>query len=164
MAKTELSDLVQTFLEEHRTLMQGLSAILEKVESEDFDSARKQADELDQVVGPHIRFEEEVLYPEVGRVRGRQMEQQLLAEHSVIQRTIERLLEVDLSQADAPVLREELGAALRAAVRHAESCGTLISHLMALPPAEQDEALARLVQFHESGKRWTEMSDARRRD
>lgn len=164
MAKSEPSELVQTFLEEHRTLMRGLSTILEKVESEDFIGARKQADELDQMAGPHIQFEEEVLYPEVGRAQGRELERQLKDEHSTIRRAIQRLSQVDEVQASDPRFRAELATALRTGVRHAESCGTLISHLEELSAKQQRQALGRLVQLRGQGQRWTKRCGESARD
>jgi hemerythrin-like domain-containing protein len=162
MDKRNPTELVQTFLEEHRTLMRGLSEILQKVESEDFIGAGNQADELDQMAGPHIQFEEEVLYPEVGRAQGRELERQLRDEHSTIRRAIQRLLQVDEAQASDSRFRAELAIALRTGIRHAESCGTLISHLEELSMKQQKEAFGRLVQLRAQGHRWTELGESAR--
>ena len=152
-------DLVKTFMDEHRTFMRGLSAVLEQVKRDDLMAARNLADELDQMAGPHIQFEEEILYPEVGRARGQGLERQLRDEHSVIRNAIERLLDVDFAKADLPKLRAELEVALKTAVQHAESCGTLISHLKTLSPVNQQEAIRRLCELRDIGTRWTELYD-----
>ena len=157
--KSERSELVQTFVEEHRTLMRGLATILERVEAADFAAARNDADELDQVVGPHIQFEEELLYPEVGRARGVNVERELLEEHAAIRHAMQRLLEADLSRVDLSALQTELQGLFRVAVEHAESCGTLISHLRALSPSQQQAALSRLQQLRARGVRWTELAE-----
>ena len=137
--------------------MRGLAGVLRKVEDADLVAARDLADELDRAVGGHIQFEEEILYPAVGQVRGSDFERELCQEHGLIRRAIKRLLEADLSSEDSAGLRTELQGALKVAVEHAESCGTLISHLRALSPPEQREALSRLNQLRERGTRWTEL-------
>jgi hypothetical protein len=154
-----MSELVETFIEEHKTLMRGLAAILQKVKAGDLVAARELAEDLDRKVGPHIQFEEQVLYPEVGHARGRAFEKELRAEHMTVQRAIKRLIAPDLSEDDLLAQRTELEAALQVAVEHAESCGTLISHLEALSPENQQEATKRHHQFCERKARWTELSE-----
>ena len=159
MARNGMPELEKTFVAEHQTLMRGLTRVLQKLQAGDFSAARKLADELDRTAGPHIQFEEQVLYPEVGRARGKSYEQQLRDEHKTVQRAIKRLINSDLSDEELSSLRTELEGALNVAVEHAESCGTLISHLETFSAAERQQALQRHDEFRERAARWTELSD-----
>ena len=153
-----MTELVNTFVEEHQVLMRGLATVLQKVKAGKMAEARTLADKLDQEVGPHIQFEEEVLYPQVGRVRGEVFEQKLRDEHMIVEQAIKQLIAADRSDQNLSELRAELVEALNVAVEHAESCGTLISHLEALSPAVQQQALKRQRQFRAGGVRWTELA------
>ena len=155
MAKTESTALAQAFGADHRSMMRGLAAILREIEAADCAAARQQAHEVDQLAGPHIQFEEEVLYPEIGRARGAEYERQLRDEHATIRNALARLLATEVSPGEERAFCEELRPAFETAVQHAESCGTLISHLKTLPSGEQERALARLLQLRELGTRWT---------
>ena len=73
--------LRDAFLEDHRSLTTGLSNLLQALEDGDLREATRMADDLDQVAGPHMTFEEEVFYPELARILGPEFIERLYGEH-----------------------------------------------------------------------------------
>jgi hypothetical protein len=57
--------LHMAFLEDHRHLTKGLAGLLKSLRRSDAPGATMIARELDRVAGPHMAFEETVLYPEL---------------------------------------------------------------------------------------------------
>jgi hypothetical protein len=151
------SRVVEEFVADHRRMTRGLADLLSMLRRRELSAAIGAADLLDREAGAHIEFEEHVLYPEVGRSRGPQLEEKLRDEHEVVRRGLLRLQKLPAPDADDPQVRAELERAFETAIQHAEHCGTLISHLAALSPQRQQEALGRLEEFRRAGRRWTEL-------
>jgi hypothetical protein len=153
----ESSSLRNEFLSDHRRLTQGLARIQQALQANNLALARRVAHEVDRLAGPHVEFEEQVLYPELARVFGRHFVQQLHHEHEVGKQALRALVtqgEADLldSSERAEILRE-----VGAAMEHAFSCGTLLSHVDALEPADQARMLAQLDEIRTRGRRWTNL-------
>lgn len=60
--------LREAFLEDHKHLTRGLTRTLEALRDGDDASAIRLADTMDQAVGPHMAFEEEVFYPKLAGI------------------------------------------------------------------------------------------------
>lgn len=151
------SKLVEQFAKDHRQLTRKLADLLAIVRRGELQTAAEMADRLDREAGAHIQFEEDVLYPQVGKVHGRAFQEKLLSEHEVARRGLLHLRHATPEQLQDPQLRAEVVRALSTAAIHAESCGTLISHLESLPEDAQQAAQARLEQFRREGRRWTDL-------
>lgn len=151
------SRLEQAFLDDHRHLTRGFQALIEAVEQKDVARSKKTADELDRIAGPHIEFEERLLYPRVQQARGSEFSTRLLQEHQVARSAILFLKTHD----DTPLSTEDRARVLeqlRVGLDHAVSCGTLLSHLSVLSDSEQAELLQRLEELKAQDLRWTELS------
>jgi len=152
--------LTDAFLADHRHLTRGFSALIEALERDDLAEAKRIADELDRLAGPHIEFEELVYYPAVERSLGRDNVDKLYHEHQVGLGAIRSLLERD----DTPLIDAERGRLLadaNVALEHAVSCGALLGYVTALAEEEQAEMLRHLEAARERGRRWTELSRTR---
>ncbi len=77
------SRLEQEFLNDHRHLTQGLQSLIDAIEQNDVAQSQEIAHELNIVAGPHIEFEEHLLYPRVRQARGTEFSARLLQEHQV---------------------------------------------------------------------------------
>lgn len=148
------SALVSAFLTDHQRFMRLLRDVSLALEAADLPRAQELAIELDAVAGPHIAFEEQVLYPNLRRfTHDRSFVQSLYDEHAAIVDALARLVD------DRPLPVDALPAlqtAFQAGLDHAEHCGTLISRLAAMSDEEQQAALDRLEQLRLSGIKWTE--------
>lgn len=153
MSTLSKSAVVQAFLVDHRKFMKLLRDVGLALNAGDLAQARALAATLDKVAGPHIAFEEAVLYPAV-RGHDHTFVTGLYDEHQSIVRALDRLL--NESELDA-TSRQEIADAFDQGVRHAEHCGTLVSQLSALSPDDQREALDELYQLRASDLKWTEL-------
>lgn len=151
------SKVVEEFVADHRRMTRRLAELLATVRRGDLKTAVDEADRIDREAGPHIEFEERVLYPEVGKARGAALEEKLRAEHETIRGGLLRLKQLKDQDARNPQVRDELEKTFETAIEHAEHCGTLISHLEVLPPQRKQAALNRLEEFRRAGRRWTEL-------
>lgn len=152
--------LGKAFLDDHRHLTRGLYRLLQALEADDLSRAVQLAGQVDRLAGAHIQFEEEVLYPEVAKLQGDQFVARLHQEHDAGRATIEALLQPSA----APLTegrRSELLEMARTAHRHAESCGTLLSHLTSLPAERQGPILERLEAIRAAAPRWSELPPRR---
>ena len=86
--------LSEAFVEDHRHLTQGLSDILQALRDDNLEEAVRMAEDLDQVAGPHMEFEEEILYPEVRKSRGSDYVSRLYREHQVALEAVKALINI----------------------------------------------------------------------
>lgn len=153
-----MSSLNEEFTRDHRKLTQGFLAVAKAIENDQLDEARVLADELDQVAGPHIAFEEEFLYPHVSKVRGKPYATKLYDEHAEILRAIQELQQGREMSADQ---QKQMLNSMRVGLEHAATCGTLLSHLAALPSQTQAHLLDEYLKLKHLGKRWTQLATAK---
>ncbi|MBI2857327.1 MAG: hemerythrin domain-containing protein, partial [Chloroflexi bacterium] len=60
---TTTLDPITEFREDHRKVRDGLLDLAAAAEKGDLEGAKKTLFALDELVGPHFRYEEEALYP-----------------------------------------------------------------------------------------------------
>ncbi|MBT8485160.1 MAG: hemerythrin domain-containing protein [Phycisphaerales bacterium] len=149
------STLRKEFIADHQEMIRGLARLVAALSEGDGRAAAKIADEIDVVVGPHIQFEEEVYYPQLRMEMGDEPVDRFYEEHAEGLEAVRGLLALG---PDHHYSSEELTTLLReaeTALRHAESCGRMLSHLTVLPAERQSELLSRLRGFRRAGVRWT---------
>ena len=157
MTAREEDPLREAFLQDHQHLTKGFNEILRALESDQYEEAIDAAKRLDRLAGPHIEFEETVLYPQVARGRGNGYDSHLYADHRVGQKVIRLLMGTNPEQLRDPSQKERLLRDIQTILDHAYSCGTLLSHLTASSDAEREEFLARLMDFRRQGHSWSEL-------
>lgn len=156
MTPTQSSPLVQAFLDDHQQMTRKLQEVIARLEQDEVQAACTAAEQLDRIAGPHIAFEESILYPAVGRAQGKPFQRQLLSEHAAMRAGLLQLLASSDAQLSKPAVRDEVLEQLQAGLRHAESCGTLISHLAAFTSEEQQAGLTKLKLLKQAGQKWSE--------
>ena len=147
--------VVQAFLSDHKHFMQLLKHTTEALAAHDLESAKSNAKELNAVAGPHIAFEETVLYPALdNRTHERSFVEQLYKEHREIVDAVEELIECE-TMSSARI--DELHNAFVDGLEHADHCGTLVSNLSAMDEGEQSDALDELKQLRVRKLKWTDL-------
>jgi hemerythrin-like domain-containing protein len=155
MSTLSKSAVVQAFLVDHRKFMKLLRDVGQALRDKDVEKAKTLGRELNRVAGPHIAFEEQVLYPTVEeRTHDRVFVAKLYDEHQSIVRALARLLDASRLEAQDIV---DLQNAFAQGVDHAEHCGTLISSLSAMDEVDQQEALDELKQLRATGMTWMQL-------
>ena len=153
MARTRLE---QEFIADHRRLTRAFQRLIRAVERNESHELRAGADELDRIAGPHIEFEEHVLYPRVEDDRGNDFGAKLRREHQVARSALRFLQNRGDAALDADD-RARVLEQLRVGLDHAVACGTLLSHLAVLDEAEQENMLDRLQAYRNRKLRWTQL-------
>jgi len=150
------SELEREFIEDHQKLTSAFQQVIDAVELNDPKRMCESAESLNRVAGPHMEFEERILYPQVGEDRGDGFEQKLLQEHQVARSAILSLTDredVPLATADRARIMEQL----RIGLDHAISCGALLSHITVSSEERQQVMLQELRELRRKGIRWTEL-------
>lgn len=153
----ERTSLKDAFLEDHRRLTQGFAELMAAIDRNDIPAARKIAERVDGECGPHIEFEETILYPELRKARGKGFADQMYAEHHVGLGVIRRLVDLPPGRPLLPEERRELRNDAQMMLDHVVGCGTLLSHLLSRPAQEQTRLLDRLLEYRQHNCRWTEL-------
>lgn len=137
MATAKL-DPIEEFREDHRKVRDGLIDIIKALQKKDVVSARKILGNLNVMIGPHFRYEEETLYPSLRVFLGEYVDQ-LVTEHDGVidtARTCANLLQKDtLTDKEA----NEAANAARALLIHVSNCDGLAILSERLTPGELDE-------------------------
>ncbi len=152
-----MTALEQEFVNDHREMTRALVAVLTALENEDIASAIQSADELDVLAGPHIQFEESILYPTVAKTTGEEFHQQLLAEHQQPLAAVRLLLARRENPNISSSQRDQLINQIRVGVEHVETCGRLLSHLASLDEQTQSRYLKELRDLRSANCRWSEL-------
>lgn len=131
-------DPITEFREDHRKVRDGLLDIIDALKSKDVKRARKILGNLNTLVGPHFRYEEETLYPTLRVFLGEYVDQ-LLKEHGTVIETAKTCAELlgkdSLSDEEAG----QAASAARALLVHVSNCDGLAILSERLKPTELDE-------------------------
>ncbi len=104
-----------------------LLKLISEIEKGELEKARGTLAELDRLVGPHFRFEEEALYPLLKQFLGEAYYESLLQAHDRVIRTAKELAQSLSREALDPEERSKLIEAIRSKVLpHVVECEGLI--------------------------------------
>jgi hypothetical protein len=152
-----MTALEQEFVKDHKEMTRALVAVLTALENQDDSLAIQLADQLDVLAGPHIRFEESILYPTVAKSAGKELHQRLLAEHQQPLAAIRFLLKCRDDASLSAAERQQMIEQFRTGLVHVESCGRLLSHLTSLDEQTQSRYLQELRDLRSAKTRWSEL-------
>ena len=152
--------LRQTFIDDHQVMIRGYRDMLHALEQRDLAAAARLSAKVDAIAGPHIEFEEQYLYPAVKELRGDAYVSRLYDEHNEVLSVIAALqtLAEDVVPSDDEISGWK--ESLKAGLDHAAACGSLLSHLQALPDQQQRDYLDAIGRLRRQGRRWSEMHEA----
>lgn len=74
-------DVIDEFTDEHRQVRDTLMELVEAVKEDDVETAREKLAKIDELSGPHFRYEEETLYPALVEYFGEGQVIDLVEEH-----------------------------------------------------------------------------------
>lgn len=153
--KTARQTLEKEFATDHREMTQGFARLLELLRSGEDAEVRRLASDIDRLAGPHIEFEETVLYPAIAQMEGQDFAARLNAEHASVLEAIEWL---QSPPSESPIdvnTRERLIQQIQIGLEHAETCGSLLGHLTTLDEPQHQNYLKQLLECRERGRRWS---------
>jgi len=117
-------DPIAEFREDHRKVRDGLLAMIEALKAKDVKKAREILNNLNVLVGPHFRYEEETLYPTLRVFLGEYVDQ-LLKEHDGVIDTARKCAELLQKDTLTDEEAEEAANAARALLIHVSNCDGL---------------------------------------
>ncbi|MFQ5916975.1 MAG: hemerythrin domain-containing protein [Candidatus Binatia bacterium] len=143
-------DVIAEFREDHRKVRDGLLELMEALQSKDVEKAREILGKINVLVGPHFRYEEEMLYSTLRVFLGEYVDQ-LLKEHDGVidtARSCAELLEKDsLTDEEA----KQAADAARALLVHVSNCDGLAILSERLKREELDQLAEKFAAAREAG-------------
>ncbi len=122
---TAAATFTETFRQEHRHVRDLLFDLIDAFGSRDLARASDLLEEIASATGPHFRYEEESLYPNLVGVFGSSYVDKLLGDHDQAVRTARRLVELagkqELSDADV----DEAVTGVQSILPHVSDCDGL---------------------------------------
>lgn len=117
-------DPILEFREDHRKVRDGLLSLIDLLDKRDVVSARKILGNLDKIVGPHFRYEEEALYPALKVFLGEYVDD-LLKEHDGVIQTAKACADILSKDTLTPDEAKKASNAARALLVHVSNCDGL---------------------------------------
>lgn len=143
-------DVIEEFREDHRKVRDGLLDIIDALKAKNIGRAEEILGDLNTMVGPHFRYEEETLYPTLKVFLGEYVDQ-LLKEHDGVIETAhvcaELLNQGSLTDEEAAQAAE----AARALLIHVSNCDGLAILSERLTPEELEELGQKFTAAREAG-------------
>jgi len=143
-------DVIAEFRKDHRRVRDGLLEIIGALQSRDVAKARGILGGLDTLLGPHFRFEEEVLYPTLRAFLGEYVDQ-LLHEHDGVIDTARSCAELLQKESLTDEEAEQAANAARALLVHVSNCDGLAILTERLEPGELDQLSEKFAAAREAG-------------
>ena len=117
-------DPISEFREDHRKVRDGILEIIKLLEKKDVTGARKILGNINVLVGPHFRYEEEALYPTLRVFLGEYVDQ-LISEHDGVIATARACAELLQKEALSDEEAKKAASAARALLVHVSNCDGL---------------------------------------
>lgn len=76
------NDRIEAYRDEHRLIRDSVLAIIDAGARGEVEEARAMVEQFDDAIGPHYRYEEEVLYPLMTRFLGEDRVEELIGEQA----------------------------------------------------------------------------------
>lgn len=143
----DIEEFGELFEEEHRTILKHIKGLIDRLREENAPDIKGDLQELNALLGPHFRYEEEALYPSLHDEYGRIYVKRLYDSHEGTIHTIRKLMtmteESSLNQRDA------LDLIYGWLLPHVSDCEGLSIMVDQIPP----EALDEIAQAREKARR-----------
>lgn len=143
-------DPIEEFREDHRKVRDGLLDLINALEAHRIIEARQILGNINTLVGPHFRYEEEALYPALKVFLGEYVDQ-LLSEHNGVINTAKNCAE--LLQKDILTDKEakEAANAARLLLIHVSNCDGLAILSERFGKKELDDLRKKFAASREAG-------------
>lgn len=143
-------DPIFEFREDHRRVRDELLDMIEALEAKDIVRAREVLGNLNILVGPHFRYEEETLYPALRVFLGDYVDQ-LLKEHDQVVETARACAELLSKNSLTEEEANQAAAAARQLLIHVSNCDGLAILSERLKPQELEELGEMFMAAREAG-------------
>ena len=143
-------DPIAEFREDHRKVRDGLLNIIDALKAKDVIRARKILGNINTLVGPHFRYEEEALYPTLRVFLGEYVDQ-LFKEHDGVIETAAGCAKLLQKDTLADTEAQQAANAARALLVHVSNCDGLAILSERLKKKELEELAEKFVAARKAG-------------
>ena len=143
-------NLFQEFREDHRKVRDGLLELASAFEACDLKRAKEILGYLNQILGPHFRFEEEALYPSLKVFLGEYIDK-LLKDHDGAIKTAKDLISLIEKGKISKEEGKEAAKITRSLLVHVSDCEGLAIIAERLSKNEIDKITERLLEARREG-------------
>jgi len=160
---TKLDPIVE-FRQDHRKVRDLLLSLAEAIEKGQVEKARSTLGEIDTLVGPHFRYEEEALYPTLKQFLGEYVDS-LVEEHDGAIDTARTAASLLARPSISPEEAKTAAKAARSLLVHVSNCDGLNILAERLTPAALEELARRYEQARKAGLpllKWAETVRSRK--
>lgn len=154
-------ELIKMFHEEHAEVVQALVDLRIAIQSRNPAQVRATLDLTNELIGPHFKFEELYLYPQLKEFLGEPGIMRLLNEHDAILRGIWSLRKLATMDTWTSPDAESAAAALELMWGHPIRCDGLCLYIERLPDHVQSELLEQLQELRRQGTTLLEYQNER---
>lgn len=127
------SRVIDQFQTEHRDVRDRLLTLSDAIEGDDLESAQETIGELNQLTGPHFRYEEEALYPALVEFFGKAKVRELVEEHDEAIEKARTLLDVVQKESLSAAERESALRDIVPLLVHVSDCEGLTVYVEKMP-------------------------------
>lgn len=138
-------EVIENFTEEHRQVRDTLMELVEAVKQDDVETAREKLAEINELSGPHFRYEEETLYPALVEYFGEEQVIDLVEEHDEAIETARELDELFQGGTIPEDERESIVQTVSPLLVHVSDCEGLTIYMEEM----SDETLDRVAESRE---------------
>ena len=143
-------DPIAEFREDHRKVRDGLLDMIEALQLRNVAKARGILGNLNTLVGPHFRYEEETLYPTLRKFLGEYVDQ-LIKEHDGVIATASACAELLKKEVLNEKESQEASNAARALLIHVSNCDGLAILSERLSKGELEDLGEKFTRAREKG-------------
>lgn len=142
---SEKHEVIENFTEEHRQVRDTLMELVEAVKEDDVETAREKLEEIDELSGPHFRYEEETLYPALVEYFGEEQVIDLVEEHDEAIETARELEKLFEGETVPEEERESIVETVSPLLVHVSDCEGLTIYMEEM----SDETLDKVAESRE---------------
>ncbi len=133
-----VGDPIQELQDDHRSARDGMFDLLRALEAGNLDEAREIMNFVNLVAGPHWRWEEETLYPQLQRF-SEELVQNLMVEHDKVIDAVEGLVDIVNQKSVSPEDLERARTLTFPILYHVATCDGLILWMEMMDEQETQE-------------------------
>lgn len=153
------TEIIENFREEHRFVRDTLLEISDAARNQNAEKVDELVDELIEATGPHFRYEEESLYPNISKFVGEDRVSEMLSDHDIAIAAVEEMKAL----VDDGSLTEEEGERIaeltQAMMTHVQDCDGIAVLMENLSDQEMDSVADVVERSNEEGVPLLEWAD-----
>ncbi|MFB6357298.1 MAG: hemerythrin domain-containing protein [bacterium] len=156
----ELEEFGELFEEEHRSILDQTKSLIERLRETQTPDISNEVDKLNELLGPHFRYEEEALYPSLKEEYGRVYVKRLYDSHEGTIHTVRKLK--GMTEDNEVKTREALELIYGWLLPHVSDCEGLSIMVDQIPSDTLDNIVESRQRAHDEGLDLLTWADRRR--